>query len=86
MDNDSSYDYSLPQDSYGSDYSQLLERVGPLLSYLIPLLYEMQFPQSKKKDIYAEQSPYSAPATQQRELYAQIKSYGIRNIPREEVE
>ena len=48
--------------------------------------HEMQFPQTKEKDIYAEQSLYSAPATQQDELYAQIKSYGIRNIPREEVE
>jgi len=37
-------------------------------------------------DIYAEQSPYLAPATKQEELYAQIKSYGIRSILREEVE
>ena len=48
--------------------------------------WHLQFLQNKEKDIYAEQSPYLAPATKQEDSYAQIKSYSIMSIPREEVE
>ena len=37
--------------------------------------------QSKEEDIYGNVGEYRQPATGENELYAQIKAYGIKNIP-----
>ena len=31
-------------------------------------------------------NPYCVPANEENELYAQIRSYGIKNIPRSEIQ
>lgn len=51
----------------------------------IRFLFLLSF-QNREVDIYSDLSPYQKPSNQQAELYAQIKSYGIINIPRKEIE
>ncbi len=42
--------------------------------------------QSKEEDIYGYSSPYQVPATNEDELYAELKSFGIKSIPKQQIE
>lgn len=35
---------------------------------------------------YIDEHPYCVPANEENELYRQIQSYGIKNIPRSEIQ
>ena len=37
--------------------------------------------QNKQEDIYGNVNEFLQPASEENELYAQLKAYGIRNIP-----
>ena len=42
--------------------------------------------QNQERDIYSNVSPYHVPAAKEKELYAQIKAFGIKSITHNEIE
>ncbi len=42
--------------------------------------------QSKGEDIYETANPFRAPAPSEDQLYTELKSYGIRSIPKQQIE
>lgn len=41
--------------------------------------------QNKEEDIYGSENPYRLPASQEDEIYAQLKTWGVQAIPHKDV-
>lgn len=55
-------------------------------SYIVCLSIQFVITQTVQENVYEALSPYQAPASKQESLYAQMRTYNIVNIPRENLE